>query len=114
MKWITNDMVKLLSGIQGISSVEVHPQGGDVDTSNLILNIKNGQGEQLFICGFNIDDYITTPDDVEIEMIEVSDGLDGRGGLSSDIDEVCVAYGRVTGALRRAGFQVVECLKDYF
>lgn len=113
-RWITSDMVKLLSGIQGIASVEVHPQGGDVDTTNLILNVTDGQDERLFICGFTTDGYLTDPDNSMIEMIEVTDGQQSDTGLSSDIEEVCLAYARVVGTLRRNGFEVVESLKAYF
>lgn len=113
-QWVTSQVVELLSSIQGIASVEVHHQGGDVDTTNLILNITDGQDERLFVCGFTTEGYISTPDDVLIEMIEVTDGQQSDTGLSSDVEEVCLAYARVVGALRRAGFEVVESLKAYF
>lgn len=113
-RWITSDVVKLLTAIQGIESVQVLPQGGDVDTSNLLVNVKDGEDERLFICGFVTDGDITTPDDVEVEMVEVTDGQQSDTGLSSSVETVCVAYGRVCGALRRDGFEVVESLKQYF
>jgi hypothetical protein len=115
-RWVTSEMVKLLSGVAGIASVEVHSQGGDVDTSNLILNIKDvaDARERLFVCGFTTEGYITTPDDTEIEMIQLTDGQQSDTGLSSDVEEICLAYGRVMSTLRRAGFTVVESLKAYF
>lgn len=112
-RWITSDVVALLSALPGISSVEVHPQGGDIDTSNLVVNITNGQDELLYVCGFCNGSDIIYPDDTDIDMIEVTDGQQSGTGLSSQIEEVCLAYARVVGTLRRAGFSVVDSLDDY-
>lgn len=113
-QWVTSEMVKLLSVLEGIASVEVHPPGGDVDTSKLIVNIKDVADERLFICGFITDGYISTPDDVQIEMIEVTDGQQSDTGLCSGTEKVCLAYARVVSTLRGAGFDVVDSLKAYF
>jgi hypothetical protein len=113
-RWVTSEMVGLLSGLEGIASAEVHPQGGDVDTSRIILNIKDVPDERLFICGFITDGDISSPDDVQIEMIEVTDGQQSDTGLCSGTEKVCFAYARVVSTLRGAGFEVVDSLKAYF
>lgn len=116
-RWITSEMVKFLSAIPGIARVEVHPQGGDVDTSKLLVYITDGQSvceDRLHISGFVIDGDITSPDDCDIEMIEVTDGNQSDTGLSSDEEEVCVAYGRICSRLRQQGFDVVESMGAYF
>lgn len=116
-RWISSDMVKFLSAIPGIARVEVHPQGGDVDTSKLLVYVTNGQSvceDRLHISGFTVEGEITDPDDTEIEMIEVTDGNQSDTGLCSDEEEVCVAYGRITSRLRNAGFDVVESMNAYF
>lgn len=116
-RWVTSEMVEFLSHIQGIARVEVHMQGGDVDTSNLLVFITDGQSvqeDQLHICGFTTNGDITNPDDCDIEHIEVTDGLQSDTGLSSDNEEVCIAYGRVVSRLRNQGFDVVESMGGYF
>lgn len=47
-------------------------------------------------------------------MVAVTDGLDSRGGLNSSDQDVCIAYALITCALRQAGFDVVNTIKDYF
>ena len=111
MKWNTEEIVKLLTHPDWkISTTE---PGGDVDTTNLIVDTGN---DRLFICGFSTGDYNVseTPYNAEIEMIEVSDGRDSRGGLNSSDEATCIAYGIICSRLRKAGFSVVPRLKDYF
>jgi len=52
--------------------------------------------------------------DAEIEMVEVTDGRDSRGGFNSDGENIYVGYGLAVMALRRAAFGVVPNMEDYF
>lgn len=110
-RWVTKDIVKLLSA-PGVT-IEVFPQGGDVDTDNLRITKAEGKG-RLYVCGFRTDVHITNPSNTDIEKIEVTDGLDSRGGLNSSDLVTGRLYVDVVTKLRMQGFDVVPCLKDYF
>jgi hypothetical protein len=96
--------------------VKVLEIGGDHDTEG--VQIVWGDGNALWICGFHCTntnfDPGNSPEDMEIEMVEVSDGKDSRGGLNSSDPDVCKGYGVICGALRQFGFSVCPCMKDYF
>ena len=113
-RWKTQEIVALIKTIPEISNISVNSQGGDVDTSNLFISIKGVEDEHLFVCGFVVDGFIDSPDDTDIEMIEVTDGQQSDTGLSSGTEYVCVAYARVVAALRKQGFQVVKSMDGYF
>jgi len=113
-RWRTTDMVRLLTDIRW--KVEVFPQGGDVDTTNLSLTAKGAKKDtRLHIRGFVTDGkYITTPDDCGIEMVEVSDGQESRGGLNTACLKTGIMYATVCSTLRQMGYEVVPSLDAYF
>lgn len=116
-KWITNDIVKLIKAIpmDVIGPVTVHDngQGGDCDSTNLVVEALNCE-ERFFLCGFHTDLAITTPDDCEVEMVELKDGRDSEGGFSGDDEKSAILYARLKKALHSAGFVVVNTLDQYF
>lgn len=119
MLWRTGDIKKLIKTSLDDESIghtiEENGQGGDVDTNNLRIEFYDEEHtDPLFVRGFNSVGDITTPDDVEVEMIELSDGLDSRGGLNSKNRTTCVAYGVIMSALRQDGWDVIPSLDDYF
>lgn len=116
MKWNTEKMIKLLSNLPVSCKIQKTRQGGDVDSTNLMLTANGARDVHLFVVGFveSGKPGIVTPDDCEIDMIEVSDGEDSRGGLNTSDPATCRLYAEVVSALRRCGFCVVNCLKDYF
>lgn len=114
-RWNTQVIKAALEALPGIKKVEATTQGGDVDTTNLVVTPAGKKTDKLHVCGFVTDsNYITTPDDVDVEMIEVSDGMDSRGGLNSSSLETAQAYAQICTYFRKAGYDVVPCLKDYF
>jgi hypothetical protein len=116
-RWKTDEVVSLIKNVKsddlGKMEVVVQGQGGDCDSDNLVVKVK-GCEDRLFICGFRTDADIITPDDCEVEMVEVKDGLDSRGGLNSDDETIGYLYVRVRKALIGAGFNVVNSLDEYF
>ena len=96
--------------------INVEQPGGDHDTEGIQVTWECG--DTLFICGFHCTnthyDSGNTEKDMEIEMVEVSDGKDSRGGLNSSDPDVCKGYGVICAAFRQAGFSVCPCMKDYF
>lgn len=113
MRWKTDEVVKLLSTLG--CKIETFPQGGDYDTTNLQLTAKGAAEDQfLHVCGFRCEEYIRKPDDAEIEMVELKDGQDSRGGLHSTDEPTGLLYVKARNLLIGAGFEVVETIDDYF
>lgn len=114
MLWNTDAIIKLLSNkkIQ-ITKTEA---GGDYDSSNLIISPKGAtdDDDHLYVCGFITEGNRPDPDNYEIEHVEVTDGKDSRGGLNSSDEQLAHVYADVCTKLRKAGFDVVPCLKNYF
>ena len=111
--WNTKKMVELFSSLD--CSVVEGPSGGDVDSENIQLTAKwAADGNFLDVRGFVTRGVISTPDDCEVEMVEVSDGHDSRGGLNTDDEPTCLLYAKVCSMLRKKGFSVVPSLDAYF
>ncbi len=115
--WVTADVVSLLSSIPtdkiGKVSIQTTSQGGDVDSTNLLVTSSASQG-RFHICGFTTNGDITMPDDCQVEMVEVTDGKDSRGGVNSRHEPTVLLHTRICAALEAAGFSVVDSLKAYF
>lgn len=111
--WNTAKIAAELHSIRGVSGIRNIGQGGDVDTENLVITIK-GTSDELFVCGFSVDNDIIAPGDTDVEMIELSDGLDSRGGLTSSHPKTAEAYIRVRQYFLDRGFKVVPTHKAYF
>ena len=96
-------------------AVQIDGQWGDWDTEHIVVTDDNGN-ESLFIGGFRCGDegVIDTPSQADIEMIEVSDGQDSRGGLNSNNLQLSLAYAIICATLRQNGFDVVDTQDDYF
>jgi len=88
--------------------------GGDYDTVRLQITRKGRGGDTLFIAGFNDGKSPLEPkDDVDVPMVEVSDGNDSAGGLNSDDEKTGILYGQVCARLRKLGFEVVPKMDPY-
>lgn len=111
-RWKTKELVDLFSG-EGLVVYSDNP-GGDYDTSVIIVKPEKSN-DCLFVSGFvTDDDPIQNWDDVDIEMVEVSDGRDSRGGLNSNDPNVIQAYADVRKKLALKGFVVVNSMEEYF
>ena len=112
-RWNTGSMITFLKQLElHGATVRSSQAGGDYDTS--AITIEPEEGDPLFLCGFNCDDPVDAKDDADVEMLELSDGLDSRGGLNSSDPITCAIFGTVISALRRAGWQVVGSMDEYF
>jgi hypothetical protein len=110
MRWKTQDILNLFSHLN--CQIATDRPGGDYDTTVVTLTPKNG--DSIFVSGFNTETPTTNPDDMDIEMVEVSDGLDSSGGLNSSKMDTCRLYAEAFGTLRNNGFHVVKNMRDYF
>jgi len=125
MRWKTQEVKDLIEKALEIAAfkdcvaVRVNDIGGDHDTECIQVTWgKPEKRDSLFICGFHCTntnyDEGNSPEDMEIEMVEMTDGKDSRGGLNSSDPNLCMGYGIIMAALRQAGFSVCPQMKDYF
>jgi len=108
--WKTEDIIKLLSDPRW--TIKLLQPGGDVDSTALEMHAV-GSNDCFDVRGFVTDGDIDNPDDCEIEMVEINDGHDSRGGWNSDCPLTGHMYVEVRIRLRKAGYLTVESLKDY-
>ena len=111
-KWNTDQIVQAIESNEGckpyIKNVDTASQGGDVDTENIIVYIKDSDN-RLFICGF--DGYeqsiINNPSDVDVPQVQVTDGCgsDEHISLYDDLN-LMLTYAHITNLLRRMGFHI--------
>lgn len=111
-RWKTDEVMAAISALGCV--VEKHPQGGDYDTSTVVATAHGAEeGNFLHVAGFDPEHEITTPDDVDVEMVELTDGQDSRGGLNTDDAPTEELYLKIKRVLRKMGFSVVNQMKDY-
>jgi len=112
-KWVGKDIAKLLKGPDLTVILESEP-GGDFDTCPITVGV-NGTDDNLFVSGFITgDEVISDWYDVDVEMVELSDGLDSRGGLNSRNPKTIQAYADIRIKLAKEGFEIVDKMEDYF
>jgi hypothetical protein len=113
-RWNTEEIVKLLQN----DKYEVYTDysGGDQDTSVVIVHPKEcNEFENLFVRGFITgDEAIDNTHDVDVEMVELSDGQDSSGGLNSKDPLLIMAYADVRIKLSGVGFTIVNSMDEYF
>lgn len=115
-RWNSETIKKDLERFPYVSAVNIGNPGGDVDTQRLEVTVING-GDTLYVCGFSTDeDFWKLPDkgDVDVEFIELMDGRDGRGGLTSNDPNTALAYVTVRDYFNRQGVEVVPSMEEYF
>ena len=112
--WNTEKIINdLKSALKNIKTIDNQGQGGDVDTENIYISFKN-TNDCLFICGFDDENDIVDPSNSEVPMVEVTDGLDSRGGLNSKDKKFAAHYIIARQYFIDEGFEVVDSIKAYF
>jgi hypothetical protein len=107
---IISELTKKISNIEKIRNMG---QGGDYDTDNLSVKIK-GSKDVLYLCGFTPKVRCTTPENAEVEIIQITDGLDSRGGLNSNNENLAVAFVQIRKFFEKKGFSTANTIKEYF
>lgn len=112
--WNSQKIEADLAAIPGIAQVHNSGPGGDVDTDNITLILDDG--DHLFVKGFEVGSMRELPskDDVEVDMIELTDGQCGSGGLNSELLETAQAFILVRAYFLNHGAEVVDTLDVYF
>ena len=117
-RWNTKQIASDISALSLIANVEIDTPGGDVDTDNLIVEI-DGSDDQLYIAGFSTEPDFCDIDwddksDIDVELVELSDGMDSRGGLNSSDNNTAQAYIAVRQYFVDQNASVVNTMDDYF
>lgn len=112
--WNTDQITSDLQALFPKAKITNQGQGGDVDTDNLHIKLK-GSTDGLFICGFDdeVEDTLANTD-VDVPYIEITDGLDSRGGLNSSDQKVAEAFIVARQYFIKKGFHVVPTHKAFF
>jgi len=112
--WNTEKVIKELSAkCPHVTKIINDGQGGDYDTDNIVIKVK-GTKDSLFICGFTPNIQCTTPDNAEVEIVAVTDGLDSRGGLNSNNENLALTFVQVRSYFEKKGFTTANTIDEYF
>lgn len=112
-RWNTDQIADDVRMLSFVKSVTIDEPGGDVDTDNLVVEI-DGSEDHLFVAGFSVDFELKNTSNVDVEMIELSDGMDSSGGLSSSDNNTAQAYIAVRQYFVDKNAAIVNSMKDYF
>lgn len=89
--WKTSDITALIQKACPNVRVVVGPPGGDYDTQTITVVVKKDRNH-LFLKGWTPHIEMKNPADVEVSALTLSDGLDSRGGLTTNDPEMVAAY----------------------
>lgn len=82
--WETDKVVEDLKKLTDVNNVKNVGPGGDYDTSELVVRVKDIPHDCLYVRGFySTEEGISDPDHSPIQWVQITDGLDSRGGLNS-------------------------------
>jgi hypothetical protein len=112
-RWNTDTIITTLSELPGVWGVEDGGPGGDFDSDTLVVIVEESE-DNLFVRGFNTDREPEDTSDFNVEMVEISDGLDSCGGLNSRNVKTALAYVAVRQYFIDNGADVVDSMDDYF
>lgn len=111
MHWKTDKIVEDLKKLPGISEVEAYGQGGDYDCDNLIVMVE-GCKDRLYITGYPDNatrwEPCQSPSDTEVKYIEIKDGLDSDGGLTSEEEKLGEVYLRLRKYFKNLGGSIIR------
>jgi len=111
--WKTDSIISDLKTLHPlIIDVENTGPDGGSDTDNILVTVK-GDGH-FYVCGFDEEDDIVDTSFAEVELVQVSDGEDSRGGLNRKDFESAQAYIYIRQYFINKGFEVVNTIDDYF
>ena len=114
-RFSSHEIAHSIEQMHGHPRCRINCAGGDYDSVTVAVS-QAIAGDPLYVRGFvwsgsTLGDQ---RDDVDVDAIEVTDGLQSCGGLSSADESTCVLYGRICSMLRRAGHTVVHSMDEYF
>jgi hypothetical protein len=115
----TEDLRAYALTLPNVSTVDVLPAGGDVDTKQVEVKVGT-TGNHFFVTGFSTgepclaDMHGADPDNCDVEMVEITDGKSSAGGWTTNLVDDGAVYVALTTWLRVQGHDVVASMDDYF
>ncbi len=107
---VQQDLMKL-DKVEGITSIL---PGGDYDTEGCRIIVEDSE-DDLWVKGFVVDNYLGPKmSDVDVDMIELTDGLQDDTGLRSNNPNTALVYIAVRQYFVDKGAEVVESMDPYF
>jgi len=111
--WNTQKIITDLEQvIPNVKSIKAIGQSGDYDTDSIVIQF-NGTKDNLFLCGFTPNIQCTTPDNADVDYVELTDGLDIQGGLKTNDEKISQAFVATKKYLRSKKFVVANTIKDF-
>jgi len=112
--WKTSEVIDELSKISKVKKVASTQPGGDYDTTEVIVHVV-GCSDRLYVSGFySTEECIPNPDDSTVEWVEISDGLDSRGGLNSTNDNLAEVYIKIRQYFAKRGASIINHYSEIF
>lgn len=111
-KWNTESIVADLRGL--FPGIAVAYTTGEDHTTDQIVIYLDKNASKLLMRGFDPDATLENNNDVDVEMVELSDGTDGAGGLGSKDYRVAKAYIVARQYFIDHGFLIEANLGAYF
>lgn len=101
--WKTSDMIAALQAACPGKTVHNTGPGGDYDTDELVIefHVEDGSIWGIYVSGFTPGDVMTNPSDTHVTHITLGDGMDSRGGLTTNNPDMVDAYCAVRKALAK-------------
>ena len=115
--WKTDKIVAAIEKMPHVESVKLQRPGGDHDTRNLVITIKDGDAN-LFVAGYpSTEDCLERhewDDRANCEFVSITDGWDSLGGLNSDNDNVAFVFNKLRQYFRKNHFSVISHYNEIF
>lgn len=112
--WNTEKIIKdLTAKFPDIKKINNNGQGGDYDTDTLVIKV-NGTRDSLFVCGFTPDVHCDDPSNADVEIVAITDGLDSRGGLNSNSENLAKVFVQVRKYFETKKFETANSIDEYF
>lgn len=111
--WNTEKIIKDLREIvPNCKEIKNLGQSNDYDTDNIVITF-NGTKDSLYLCGFVPKVKCNTPDDAEVDYVELTDDLNEEGGLNSQDEQIAQAFVLLKKYIRHKKFIVVNQMDDF-
>lgn len=118
-RWQTQSLVSALQPLG--FNINIHPPGGDYDTSKLHVRVGKGKfGSGFYISGWTPDYPLERSDwdDRHVDAISIEDGTDSRGGLQSNDPVMIQAYADIriiiAGMLQDTDTHIINHYNEIF
>ena len=113
-RWLTPKIETDLAQLPYVKGVRRNAPGGDYDTEVVIVEVEDSP-DRLWVRGFVTDDGgLESTHNVDVDMIELTDGLQDDHGLTSNNQYTALVYVSIRQYFIDKGAEVVQSMDGYF